>query len=250
MAKVLVMVPTYLEAGNIETVVRRIRAALPDGEVLVIDDNSPDGTAAIATDVGRDIGGVTVLVRPEKTGLGDAYRHGLKWGLGEGVDLFVTMDADLSHSPEAIPGLVSACNGVDMVIGSRYIPGASIETGWPRRREALSRWANRYVRTALGTNVADNTSGFRVYRADLVRSIQLDDTRADGYAFQIEAVHRASSIGAAIREAPIVFTDRAAGRSKLSSRTIVEALTLVTWWGLRFRAGRTVVGFDPAGTPS
>ncbi len=251
MRGVLVVIPTYIEGETIEPLLRRIRGVLPEGRVLVVDDNSPDGTAARAEQVGRELGGVSVLRRPAKTGLGDAYREGLTWGLARDVEMFVTMDADFSHDPDALPALVAACAaGADVVVGSRYIPGASIETGWPRRRQALSRWANRYVRMALGLDVADNTSGFRVYRADLVRRIKLHDSRADGYAFQIEAVYRAASVGATIREVPIVFTDRAAGRSKLSWRTIVEALGLVTWWGVRARVGRAVVEFDPAGTAS
>jgi glycosyltransferase involved in cell wall biosynthesis len=247
--RALVLLPTYNEAGNVDAVLRRVRAALPAADVLVIDDSSPDGTAALAAGVGDDLGGISVLSRPAKTGLGDAYRDGLRWGLSRGFELFVTMDADFSHDPDALPTLVGPCEaGADVVVGSRYIPGASIETGWPRRRQALSRWANRYVRIALRLDVADNTSGYRVYRADLVRRIRLSDSHADGYAFQIEAMYRALSAGASVREVPIVFTDRAAGHSKLSWRTIVEALALVTWWGLRARAGRSVVEFDAAGT--
>ncbi len=243
------MIPTYMEAGNIDAVVRRSRAALPEGHVLVIDDSSPDGTAELAEAVGRDVGHVEVLRRPAKTGMGDAYRAGLVWGLARGFAMFVTMDADLSHDPDVLPVLVNACrDGADLVVGSRYIPGAAIETGWPRRRRALSRWANRYVRLALDTDIADNTTGYRVYRADLVRRIRLLRSRADGYAFQIEAVYRAASVDAVIREVPITFIDRAAGQSKLSGRTVVEALVLVTWWGLLTRTGRPAVELDPAGT--
>ena len=250
MPRVLVMVPTYMEAGNVETVIRRVRAALPGGEVLVIDDNSPDGTAVLAEAVGRDVGSVHVLKRPAKTGLGDALRAAITWGLARGFDMFVSMDADLSHDPAALPALVAACEGgADIVVGSRYVPGASIETRWPRWRKALSRWANRYVRVTLATDIADNTTGYRVYRADLIRRIRLDHSTADGYAFQIEAVHRAASVGATIREVPIVFSERTIGHSKLSSRTIVEALALVTWWGIRVRAHRPVVALDHAGTP-
>jgi dolichol-phosphate mannosyltransferase len=249
MQRVLVVVPTYMELATIEQVIRGVRAALPDGEMLIVDDNSPDGTADLAVAVGADVGGVHVLRRPAKTGLGDAYRAGLAWGLARDVDLFVTMDADLSHDPSAVPTLVDACvAGADVVIGSRYVPGAAIETGWPRWRRALSRWANRYVRLAVDTDVSDNTSGFRVYRRDLISRIQLDTSRADGYAFQIETVHRAASIGSTIREVPIVFTDRAAGRSKLSGTTIFEALSLVTWWGIRARTGRAAIELGPAGS--
>jgi dolichol-phosphate mannosyltransferase len=251
MSRLLVMVPTYMEAGNIDAVVRRVRAALPGAHLLVIDDNSPDGTAAIAESAGRDVGEVTVLKRPAKNGLGDAYRAALAWALVRDFDVLITMDADLSHDPSALPGLVDACGtGVDLVVGSRYVSGASIETRWPRRRKALSRWANRYVRVALRTDVADNTTGYRVYRADLVRRIGLEHSTADGYAFQIEAIHRAGSIGATITEVPIVFSERVIGRSKISSRTIAEALLLVTWWGIRFRLGRNAVELDHAGAAS
>jgi dolichol-phosphate mannosyltransferase len=251
MLKTLVVIPTYMEAANIDTVLRRVRAGLPDADVLIVDDSSPDGTAAAAEALNRELDRIHVLVRPAKTGLGDAYRAGLKWGLARGYELFGSMDADLSHDPAALPELAAAIDaGADMVVGSRYIPGASIETSWPKHRRALSRWANRYVRLAIGGNTADNTSGFRFYRADLVRRIQLDDSRADGYAFQIEAVYRAATVGAIIGEVPIVFTDRAAGRSKLSGRTIVEALTLVTWWGIRARIGRPAIKLDAAGTPN
>jgi dolichol-phosphate mannosyltransferase len=247
--RALILVPTYNEAANIDAMLRRVRAAAPDADVLVIDDNSPDGTAELAEKVNADLGGVSVLRREAKTGLGDAYRAGLTWALADGADMFVTMDADLSHDPDALPEMLRACEaGADLVVGSRYAPGGSIATGWPRRREALSRWANRYVRLALSLDVADCTAGYKVYRADLVRRIQLDDSRADGYAFQIEAVYRATWAGAGIREVPIVFTDRAAGRSKLSWKTIVEALGLVAWWGLRARLGRPVVELDTAGT--
>jgi dolichol-phosphate mannosyltransferase len=245
----LVLVPTYIEARNIVPLLKRIRAALPEGRVLVIDDNSPDGTADLAEAVGRELGGVDVLRRSQKTGLGDAYRAGFSWGLDHGAQMFVTMDADFSHDPDALPGLVAACvAGADLVVGSRYVPGASIETSWPRRRKALSRWANRYIRFALRLDVADNTTGYRVYRADLVRRTGINHSRADGYAFQIEAVYRATSARASVREEPIVFIDRAAGHSKLSGRTIFEALALVTWWGVRSRTGHPVIEFDPAGT--
>jgi glycosyltransferase involved in cell wall biosynthesis len=240
-----------MEAANVETVIERVRAALPEAHVLIVDDSSPDGTAALAEAVHQRLGNVSVLVRPAKTGLGDAYRAGIAWGLAAGFEMLVSMDADLSHDPAALPELLAACvGGADMVIGSRYIPGAQVETSWPRRRRALSRWANRYVRMAIDSDVADNTSGFRIYRAELIRDIRLDESRADGYAFQIETVYRAASLGATIREVPIVFTDRAHGHSKLSGRTIAEALLLVTWWGVRSRTGGAAVKVETAHTAS
>jgi dolichol-phosphate mannosyltransferase len=249
MPNALVVIPTYIEAENIAAVLGRVRAALPDGHVLVVDDSSPDGTADVARSVAADLGNIEVLVRPDKTGLGDAYRFGLAWGIDHGFEILVEMDADLSHDPAALPDLVNACAaGADLAVGSRYIPGGST-VGWTRGRRALSRWANRYVGLALGVGVADATSGFRAYRADLLNRISLADTRADGYAFQIEAVYRAAGVDAVIREVPISFTDRTLGASKLSWHTIVEALSLVTWWGIRARLGRPAVQVGTANTP-
>lgn len=234
--RVLVMVPTYDESANIDAVLRRVREVAPNVDVLVIDDNSPDGTAEIAGAVGDELGSIRVLRRETKNGLGAAYRAGLSAGLADGYDALVEMDADLSHDPSALPVLIEACEaGADLVVGSRYVPGGAIDASWPRRRRALSRWGNTYVRLVLGLPVIDATSGYRIYRAELVRRIGLTESRADGYAFQIEGVYRAAAAGAVIREVPIVFVDRTAGRSKLSGRTIAEGLALVAWWGMRDR---------------
>jgi dolichol-phosphate mannosyltransferase len=235
---VLVVVPTYLEALNIGEVLPRIRRALPAADVLVVDDSSPDGTGAIAEELGRELGRIDVLHRPSKDGLGPAYRAGLGLGLERGYDVLVQMDADLSHDPDTLPALLSAIeDGADVAIGSRYVPGGSIPN-WPWHRRALSRWGNRYTGFALRTGVSDATSGFRSYRATTLRAVDPSTTRATGYGIQIEIAYRMSQAGATIAEIPIAFTDRTRGTSKMSLRIIAEEMLLVTWWGARDRAQR------------
>ena len=229
----LVVLPTYQEAENIEAVLRRIRAAAPDAHVLVVDDGSPDGTAELALKLADDLGGIDVLERPGKSGLGSAYRTGFEWGFERGFDVLVEMDADLSHEPEALPGLLQVVDaGADLVIGSRYVPGGSTPQ-WPRVRRFLSVWANRYAAAVLGLAVNDATAGFRAYRADVLRRIDLSHSRADGYGFQVELVYRIVRMGGRIVEVPITFVDRVEGSSKMSLRIVVEALGLVTLWGVR-----------------
>ncbi len=229
---VLVILPTYQEAANIVSVLHRLRSACPVAHVLVVDDASPDGTADLATAVGHELGAIDVLRRPGKAGLGSAYREGFAWGLARGFEAMVEMDADLSHDPDAIPDLLAPLGGsVQLVIGSRYVPGGSIPE-WKARRRALSRAGNVYAAALLGMQVTDLTSGFRAYSASVLRRIDLDAIRADGYGFQIEMAYRAVQTGAEVAEVPICFVDRVEGRSKMSLRTIVEALVLVTWWGL------------------
>ncbi|HVM54272.1 MAG TPA: polyprenol monophosphomannose synthase [Acidimicrobiales bacterium] len=230
----LVVLPTYQEAENVETVLRRIRAALPDAHVLVVDDGSPDGTADLAEKLAEELGGVDVLRRPGKEGLGSAYRAGFRWGLDRDFDVLVEMDADLSHAPEDLPALLAviAGGGADLVLGSRYVPGGATPE-WPRIRRFLSVWANRYAAAALGLAVNDATAGFRAYTAAVLRRIDLEHSRAEGYGFQVEMVYRVVRLGGRIVEVPITFTDRLEGRSKMSGRIVVEALALVTLWGLR-----------------
>jgi dolichol-phosphate mannosyltransferase len=231
--RVLVVLPTYNEAENIERVLERIRRALPDGGVLVVDDGSPDGTAEIAERAGKELGGIEVLRRPGKAGLGSAYRDGFAWGLERGWEALVEMDADLSHEPEALPALVAPlADGCDLSVGSRYIPGGSIPN-WAWHRRLLSEGGNRYASLLLGLGVADSTSGFRAYRADMLRRIDLGRVRADGYGFEIEMVHEVRNHGGRVTEVPIRFVDRVEGKSKMSGYIVVEALLLVTWWGLR-----------------
>jgi dolichol-phosphate mannosyltransferase len=233
--RALVVLPTYQEAGNIAEVLHRLRAAAPAADVLVVDDSSPDGTAARAKAAGHELGGVDVLIRPAKSGLGSAYRAGFAEGLARGYDVVVEMDSDLSHDPGRLPALLAAVEaGADLALGSRYVPGGSIP-GWPRHRRWLSRGGNRYADLVLGLSVHDATSGFRAYRADALRRLDLTTVRADGYGFQIEMAYRIAGNGGQIVELPIQFVDRTRGTSKMSFRIIVEALFLVSWWGVRDR---------------
>jgi len=230
---VLVVLPTYNESENIGTVLRRIRAALPAATVLVVDDGSPDGTADLAEILGKELGRIEVLRRTAKSGLGSAYRAGFAWGLERGFDACIEMDADLSHEPEALPTLVAPlAEGKELVIGSRYIPGGVIPN-WAWHRRLLSRGGNIYASTLLGLGVADATAGFRAYAAPLLARLDLDAIRAEGYGFQIEMTYAARRADALILEVPITFVDRVEGESKMSTYIVVEALGLVTLWGLQ-----------------
>jgi dolichol-phosphate mannosyltransferase len=230
--RVLVIVPTYNEAENAERILRRIRGSLPDAGILVVDDGSPDGTADLVDAVAAEIGQVYVLRREAKSGLGSAYRAGFAWGLGNGYEACVEMDADFSHDPDALPDLVAPLTrGHEVAIGSRYVPGGSIPN-WKWHRHLLSWGGNRYASLMLGLGVADSTAGFRAYAASVLRRIDLDSVRAEGYGFQIEMTYRARQAGASIVEVPIRFVDRVAGESKMSSSIVVEALGLVTVWGV------------------
>ncbi len=230
---VLVVLPTYNESQNIDHVLRRIRTAVPAASVLVVDDGSPDGTADMAERIGKELGSIEVLRRDEKSGLGSAYRAGFRWGLERDFDACIEMDADLSHEPEALPGLIDGlAGGNELVIGSRYIPGGSIPN-WAWHRRLLSRGGNLYASALLGLGVADATAGFRAYAAPILERIDLDRIRAEGYGFQIEMTYEARREGARILEIPIRFVDRVEGESKMSTFIVVEALALVTWWGVR-----------------
>ena len=235
--RALVVLPTYQEAENISVVLHRVRAAVPDVDVLVVDDGSPDGTADLAAATGDELGGgIHVLRRTQKAGLGDAYRAGFAWGRARGAPILVEMDADLQHDPAALPRLLAPIEAdeADLVIGSRYISGGSIPD-WRWHRRWLSRGGNRYSKVLLGLGVEDSTSGFRAYRGELVDQLDLDSVRADGYGFQIEMTYRSRKAGARIVEVPISFGTRDAGESKMSSSIVVEALRMVTWWALRDR---------------
>jgi len=245
---VLVVLPTYNESENIEHVLRRIRDAVPTATVLVVDDGSPDGTAKIAESVGEELGSIEVLRRQAKSGLGSAYRMGFGWGIERGFDACVEMDADLSHEPEALPGLLDPLSeGCDLVIGSRYVPGGSIPD-WTLLRRLLSRGGNLYADALLGLGVADSTAGFRAYSTELLGRIDLDRIRAEGYGFQIEMTYQAKRAGATIRETPIRFVDRLQGDSKMSTAIVIEALGLVTWWGIQRLFGGERARTHPART--
>jgi len=231
----LVVLPTYQEADNITTVLQRVRAALPSSTVLVVDDSSPDGTAELAEATAAQLGGIEVIRRPAKRGLGRAYRSGFEWGLARQFEVLVEMDADLSHDPADVPRLCATVEeGADLVIGSRYVPGGSIPA-WSWYRRALSRYGNRYTAAMLRLPITDATSGFRAYRASTLVDLGLATVRAEGYGFQVEMAYRVAQRGGKVVEIPISFSDRSSGRSKMSGRIVVEALVLVTWWGIRDR---------------
>ena len=234
----LVVVPTFNEAENIEVLLTRVRAAVPSADILVVDDNSPDGTGDLAEKAGAELGQVKILRRPRKDGLGNAYRAGFRQGLDAGYKVLVQMDADLSHDPDVIPLLLAkVAEGADVAIGSRYVPGGSTPN-WPTHRKMLSRYGNRYSGWILGLRLRDVTAGFRAYTAEILEAVKFDDTQANGYAFQTEVGYRISKWGGKITEVPITFTDRERGTSKMSGRIMAESMTLVTWWGLRLRGER------------
>lgn len=238
---VVVVVPTYEEADNIDALCQAVRSSLPTAELLIVDDNSPDGTAERARAAGERLGGIEVIVQAGKGGLGAAYRAGFRAALDRGADICVQMDADLSHDPAVLPALVANVElGVDLAIGSRYVPGGRT-LDWPWQRRALSRWGNRYAAGVLGLAVNDATAGLRAYSADALRRMDFATVRADGYGFQVEMTHRLVRGGGSIVEVPITFRERVAGESKLSKRIVHEATLLVLrlWIGdLRGRRER------------
>lgn len=227
------IVPTHNEASNITELLEQVRAVVPDADVMVIDDVSTDGTRDLVRAAADRWGQITLVERDRKAGLGDAYRHGFRLGLAEGYEVLVEIDADHSHDPAMLPMMLGLSgHGVGLVIGSRYIPGGSV-AGWTAYRTWLSRWGNRYAAIMLGLAINDATAGYRAYSASVLKRIDLDAIRADGYGFQIEMTYRAIRAGASIVEVPILFRDRVAGASKMHRRIVVEAFGLVTLWGLR-----------------
>ena len=239
----LVIIPSYNEAENIERIVRRVTESLPEAGVLVVDDGSPDGTGDLVKALAVELPDVHLLTRAAKSGLGSAYRAGFTWGLQHDYDALIEMDADFSHDPAVLPDIVAPLSeGFDLAIGSRYVKGGAAPN-WARHRHLLSQGGNRYASMMLGLGVADSTAGFRAYSAGIMRKLNLDVIRAEGYGFQIEMTYRAKQHGAAIIEVPITFVERAAGESKMSSRIVIEALALVTWWGM----GRVVRGMRSEG---
>ena len=219
--------PTYNEAGNVAELVDLLRKTVAGIRILVVDDDSPDGTAAVARRIGDDTGDVDVIVRTGRRGLGSAYREGFRHAIDAGADVCVQIDADLSHDPADLPALLANVeHGADLAIGSRYVPGGRTES-WSWQRRWLSRWGNRYAAGLLGLAVNDATAGYRAYRAGALRSMGFDDVTAEGYGFQIEMTHRLVRAGGRIVEFPIEFRDRRAGESKLSQGIVNEALGLV-----------------------
>jgi len=229
---ILVVLPTYNEVLNIASMLRALREIVPSVNILVVDDGSPDGTAAIAREIAVELGQIELLERSSKNGLGGAYRAGFAWGLERGYDRFVEIDCDFSHDPKDLPRLLAASEQAEVVIGSRYVRGGSIPN-WTLIRRMLSRGGNLYASFVLGLRVKDATAGYRVYRTSALEKIEYQTALADGYGFQIEMTYRARRAGASIVEVPISFSDRVLGESKMSSAIVVEALLLVTSWALR-----------------
>jgi dolichol-phosphate mannosyltransferase len=232
--RVVMVLPTYNEAENLAWIVKRLRSAEPDIEVLVVDDGSPDGTGALADDLAGSDAAVHVLHRAEKSGLGAAYLAGFAWALAAGYDVIGEMDADGSHQPEQLHRLLDALDGADLVIGSRWVPGGSV-VNWPLRRELLSRGGNLYVRMLLGIDVRDATAGFRLFRRTALEKIDLASVLSTGYVFQTDLVTRCLRAGLVVREVPIEFVERVRGDSKMSGAVAGESLRRITSWGLRER---------------
>ncbi|RJK93163.1 polyprenol monophosphomannose synthase [Vallicoccus soli] len=237
LGRVLVVVPTYDEAENITPIVRRVRAAVPDADVLVVDDASPDGTGEVAERLAAADPHVHVLHRTGKEGLGAAYRAGFAWGSERGYGVLVEMDADGSHQPEELPRLLEALRGADVVLGSRWVPGGRIEN-WPRSRVLLSRGGNTYTRLALGIDLRDATGGYRAYRSEVLDELDLASVASQGYCFQVDLAWRALERGRRVVEVPITFVERERGASKMSRAIVAEALWRVTAWGLAARGAR------------
>jgi dolichol-phosphate mannosyltransferase len=231
---VLVIVPTYNEVENLEPLLQRLSAAVPHAHVLVVDDNSPDGTGAVADALDAGEPRVHVLHRERKQGLGAAYLAGFAWGLARGYDVLVEMDADGSHRPEQLPRLLAALAKADLVLGARWVPGGSV-VHWPWHRELLSRGGNAYVRLALGLPLHDATGGFRAFRAATLQKLDLADVSSQGYCFQVDLAWRVVRAGCRVVEVPITFVERERGESKMSGWIVREALWRVTAWGAGHR---------------
>jgi dolichol-phosphate mannosyltransferase len=245
---VWLIIPTYNEATNLEPIVRaaisELDRAVPEAyRVLIVDDNSPDGTGRIADQLAAELPQVEVMHRPGKAGLGQAYMAGFTRALGGGANLLIEMDADFSHDPRYLPGLIAAAADADLVLGSRYIEGGGVKD-WGLVRRLISRGGGIYARLILGVGVRDLTGGFKCIRRQVLEAIDLASVRAEGYVFQIEVTYRALLAGFTVREVPIVFTDRTSGKSKMSSRIALEAMWLLPTLRLRARAALERAGTD------
>ena len=226
--KPLIIIPTYNELDNIQRLIPALMALNPAICVLVVDDNSPDGTGKLVDDMARENDRISVLHRPAKLGLGSAYVAGFKYAVKQDVDCVFEMDADFSHDPAMVPEFIEQIKSCDVVIGSRYISGINV-VNWPMSRLLLSYFANIYTRLVTGMTIRDATSGYKCFRREVLESINLDDVRSDGYAFQIEMNFRCWRKGYRLKEIPIIFVDRRSGTSKLSQGVINEAVWIV-WW--------------------
>lgn len=236
--RILVVIPTYNERENLPRILARVRAATPDVDVLVADDNSPDGTGDIADALAASDSRIHVLHRPGKAGLGAAYLAGFDWALERGYDAVVEMDADGSHRPEDLPRLIEALTDADLVLGSRWVAGGQV-VNWPLSRKILSRGGNAYARVMLRAPVRDATGGYRIFRSSALRLLDLGAVESQGYCFQVDLVWRAVQRGLVVREVPIMFVERELGTSKMSRGIVLEALAKVTRWGIDDRLGRS-----------
>jgi len=235
--RVAVLIPTYNERDALPRILDRVRAEMPAADVFVLDDNSPDGTGAIADDHAARDPQIRVIHRECKQGLGRAYLHGFRVAMDEGYDVLVEMDADGSHQPKHLPAILAALAGADVVIGSRWVRGGAVEN-WPLSRKLLSVGGNLYTRALLGMPVYDATAGYRAYRASALRTIGLDQVASEGYCFQVDLTARAVRAGLTVREVPITFVERDLGASKMSPAIARESMRRITDWGLRYRAGQ------------
>jgi dolichol-phosphate mannosyltransferase len=234
LGRILVVIPTYNEIENLPKIAARVRESVPEAHILVADDNSPDGTARVADELAATDDHVHVMHRLGKEGLGAAYLAGFSWGLENGFDVVVEMDADGSHQPEQLPALLDALRDADLVLGSRYVPGGSV-VNWPKSREWLSRGGNWYTRRALQIPLQDATGGYRAFRASTLRALDLDGVGSAGYIFQVDLAYRTLAKGLRVKEVPIEFVEREIGDSKMNRKIVSEALWRVTVWGARER---------------
>jgi dolichol-phosphate mannosyltransferase len=234
LGRVAVLIPTYNERENLPRVVARTRAAVPEADVMILEDNSPDGTGPVADEIATGDAQVHVMHRPRKEGLGAAYLAGFDWALSQGYGAVVEMDADGSHQPEQLRALLLAAEHADLVIGSRWVSGGSVRN-WPAHRRALSLGGNRYVRVLLGMPVSDATAGFRVYRASALRRLDLNSVHSQGYCFQVDMTWRAVRSGLTVVEVPIEFIERQIGDSKMSQDIVRESMRRITGWGAAHR---------------
>jgi dolichol-phosphate mannosyltransferase len=241
LGRVLVVIPTFNEIDSLPVILKRVRAAVPEAEILVVDDNSPDGTGDIAQALSETDDHIHVMHRLGKDGLGAAYLSGFAWGLQNSFDVLVEMDADGSHQPEQLPEILNALVDCDLVLGSRWVDGGGTQN-WSRSREVLSRGGNTYTRFMLGLDIYDSTGGYRAFKADTLRSLDLNEVASQGYCFQVDLAWRAAQRGLIIREVPITFVEREIGVSKMSRRIVTEALWRVTLWGIG-RRSRQIQGF-------
>lgn len=232
MNSALVIIPTYNERENLEAITSAVLSSESRADILVVDDNSPDGTGQLADDLAKKHARIHVLHRQQKQGLGKAYLEAFAWALAQGYQLIIEMDADFSHDPKYLPVLIdTALGGADLVVGSRYVPGGGT-VNWGLVRRLISKGGSLYARSILGVRIRDLTAGFKCFNRRVLEAIELDQVQASGYAFQIELTYRALKKGFTVKEVPIMFEDRRVGQSKMSQKIFIEGMTTV--WKIKF----------------